>query len=1559
MAHRAVCRAVVSTVRWVLVFGCVASSSVLAQVVINEIHYEPDSVDAPEEFLELYNAGESAVDLSGWSFTDGILYTFAEGTRLEPGAFLVLAQDPASVETRYGVAAVGPYEGSLSNQGERLDLRSPADELMDRVEYRVAFPWPLASAGDGSSMELLHPELDNDLGASWRASGVFDGVPLQERRPWISTGDSAWRWRPATSEPGADWRTSDLIEDATWSDATTPIGFGPDGLGTVLEEMRNQYVGVYLRRSFEIADASELPKSLHVAAAIDDGAVVWLNGVEVLRWNAPDGELTFESAATRPWVASNVRKGPIPFPEELLQVGTNVLAVHAFNRNLTGNDFVIDVEMFEPTGLEDASVRPPTPGASNSVLTTNPSPQIRQVSHSPAQALPGEPVLISAKVSDADGVASVSVFYQVLAPGDFLPAFLPLSPSALNVAAADQELEPNPEFDAPERWVEVPLRDDASCGGVADDAVYSAFLPPQPSRTLVRYRIVATDGGAPAASVRAPFPDDGSLNFAYFVYAGVPPYEPTTATVSPEGLGNAYSSEVLTSLPVYSVLTRAEDWEQCIAWDRRAQIARERENARRFFNWECAFVYDDRVYDHVEYRLRGHNQRYQLQQKRSMRFRFHRGRLLRARDQQGGLYPEEWRILNTGKLYGPRNVGGFGVTEPMNTYLWDLLGVPAPFMHNFHLRVIDDREESPTGENGQYDGDFWGMFLAVEDYDVRFLRSHDVPKGNLYKLKDGELDGVEQRRYQADGSVSAAEDYDNVLENLHHTQTEEWLRTHVDYDLFNRYHTVVQAIRHYDHGVYPERESRVAPANTPAVKNATWYFLPSEETPLGKLWILPFDSDQSWGPNGAHQGWDLPSFSIIDPQTPTDYAGGPNVKPELYKEYRNVLREFDDLVWTEDALNPVIDRLADVVRDFVPADRDRWKDHPSGANTVTDFGPLEDRVEDMKVFAFTGGDHWPVQSRETSSVGAGGRAAELDFRASQGDDDTSIPQTPVVTYTGPEGFPADALSFATTAFGDPQGNDTFAALLWRLAEVTDPGAPAYDPDAEPLHEWDALWTSGELSEFAPSVTLPPEILLAGHAYRVRARVKDTSGRWSHWSAPVAFVAGGAGASPTGVIITEIFADAAGNDDGKEWFEVYNTTGSDINLAGWTIADNGEDSHIISGGDPVVVPAGGYLVLGESTDTEVNGGVAVDYAFGDDVTLGNSSDEIVLLAGGTVVHSVAYGEFTPAPLPIVSRVPSFALRGRSVGMALNYCTGPVRTWDQQTTVVSEDVVGTPGGANDGVDVCAVDNEPPTLVEARSPRRATVVCVFDEPLDPLSAQRAANYTLGGGVGSSASARLTGLETVELSFLHALVPGVEYELEVVGVADREGNTNGVSQALTVTFECEAVCAASLDCDQNGVRDDCDIATGALADCDGDFVPDVCSVADGRADDCNGNGLPDACDLAAGDLVDADANGIADACEGPLFLRSDCDTSGQVDGVTDVIFLLNYLFLGDSLAPACRVACDANSDARLNITDAIVSLDHSFRGGEAPPAPFPECGREPMTMEPGLGCVGATGCE
>jgi hypothetical protein len=159
-----------------------------AQVVINEVFYDSPDRTKSVEFIELHNSGNAAVDLSNWHFDSGINFTFASGTSLGAGSFIVVAQDPATFQAQYGFAPLGPWTGKLANEGERVRLRNASGVTMDELTYGEGFPWPTAARGLGASLELLNPSLDNSRAGSWRASGTG---PNSAERVFVRTFQSS------------------------------------------------------------------------------------------------------------------------------------------------------------------------------------------------------------------------------------------------------------------------------------------------------------------------------------------------------------------------------------------------------------------------------------------------------------------------------------------------------------------------------------------------------------------------------------------------------------------------------------------------------------------------------------------------------------------------------------------------------------------------------------------------------------------------------------------------------------------------------------------------------------------------------------------------------------------------------------------------------------------------------------------------------------------------------------------------------------------------------------------------------------------------------------------------------------------------------------------------------------------------------------------------------------------------------------------------------------------------------------------------------------------------
>jgi len=99
------------------------------------------------------------VDLSGWYFSDGINFTFPAGTSMAGGAYRVVAQDPAAVQGKFGMSALGPWTRTLNNEGGK--------------SYSVLYR---DSVGGGGWLKLK--TLSPSATTAW--TGVTDG-PLSAR----------------------------------------------------------------------------------------------------------------------------------------------------------------------------------------------------------------------------------------------------------------------------------------------------------------------------------------------------------------------------------------------------------------------------------------------------------------------------------------------------------------------------------------------------------------------------------------------------------------------------------------------------------------------------------------------------------------------------------------------------------------------------------------------------------------------------------------------------------------------------------------------------------------------------------------------------------------------------------------------------------------------------------------------------------------------------------------------------------------------------------------------------------------------------------------------------------------------------------------------------------------------------------------------------------------------------------------------------------------------------------------------------------------------------------
>lgn len=157
----------------------IIGTSLSAQIVINEIMYNPpESGTDSTEFIEIYNAGANPVNIDGYHFLEGVEDTVV-GVVLEPGAYYVFCESASAMFNVFNVVADQWTDGALGNGGETIILADANGNMVDMVEYDDGGDWPDEPDGDGPSLELISPDLDNSNPANWQASFTSTGIIVE------------------------------------------------------------------------------------------------------------------------------------------------------------------------------------------------------------------------------------------------------------------------------------------------------------------------------------------------------------------------------------------------------------------------------------------------------------------------------------------------------------------------------------------------------------------------------------------------------------------------------------------------------------------------------------------------------------------------------------------------------------------------------------------------------------------------------------------------------------------------------------------------------------------------------------------------------------------------------------------------------------------------------------------------------------------------------------------------------------------------------------------------------------------------------------------------------------------------------------------------------------------------------------------------------------------------------------------------------------------------------------------------------------------------------------
>lgn len=253
------------------------------------------------------------------------------------------------------VSLITPTNETLVTPGGAFLLQATAtdsDGAITRVEYfsgtnslgfATAPPYAVLWTNIPAGLHFIRARATDDRLGSTGSVTVRVYAATPER---LVTSQSSWRYLDNGTDPGTNWAQRSF-NDSAWASGPAELGYGDGDELTVVNggPANNRYVTTYFRRTFQVTNHAVFT-NLSVAVVRDDAAAVYLNGVEILRDNLPEGRITnrtfavnvINTEAEAAWVRA-------PVPPGLLQTGTNVIAVEIHQYDITSTDISFDLEL--------------------------------------------------------------------------------------------------------------------------------------------------------------------------------------------------------------------------------------------------------------------------------------------------------------------------------------------------------------------------------------------------------------------------------------------------------------------------------------------------------------------------------------------------------------------------------------------------------------------------------------------------------------------------------------------------------------------------------------------------------------------------------------------------------------------------------------------------------------------------------------------------------------------------------------------------------------------------------------------------------------------------------------------------------------------------------------------------------------------------------------------------------------------------------------------------------------------------------------------------------------